>query len=349
MTEVKRNPSPEGTLNREEAPLVEVKNLKKHFRLSKNKMLHAVDGVNFSIGRGQTLGLVGESGCGKSTVGTVIMRLQPPTSGELIFEGRDMFQCRGRKEELSCCRQMQIVFQDPYSSLNPKKTIRSILSEGYRIHHTISKGELNDTLSLLSEKTGISRDMWDQYPHELDGGKRQVVGIARALSMNPKFIVCDEPVSSLDVSVQAKVLNLLMDLQKEMNLSYLFISHDLSVVKHISHRIAVMYLGQIVETADRDTLFSDTRHPYSIALLSAIPKVDVENRVNRIVLKGDVPSPINPRPVCRFANRCWMSQPICFEQEPELCQVAPGHWVKCHFAEKSRELMLEAETSSLEL
>ena len=348
MTEAKRNPSPDGAPNRNDAPLVEVKNLKKQFRISKNKTLHAVDGVNFTIGRGKTLGLVGESGCGKSTVGTVIMRLQPPTSGELFFEGRDIFQCKGRKEELSYRRQMQIVFQDPYSSLNPKKTIRSILAEGYLIHHTITKGELNDTLSLLSEKTGISRDMWDQYPHELDGGKRQVVGIARALSMNPKFIVCDEPVSSLDVSVQAKVLNLLMDLQKEMNLSYLFISHDLSVVKHISDQIAVMYLGQIVETADRDTLFSDTRHPYSIALLSAIPKVDVENRVNRIVLKGDVPSPINPKPVCRFANRCWMSQPVCFEQEPELSEVAPGHCVKCHFAEKSRELMLKAETSSLE-
>ena len=295
-----------------------MKNLKKYFQVGSGKTLHAVDDVSFSLEKGQTLGLVGESGCGKSTVGTVIMRLQDPTSGELLFEGKDIFKCKNRKENLQYCKEMQIVFQDPYSSLNPKKTIRSILSEGYLIHHTVSKKDLNDVLALLSEKTGISKDMWDQYPHELDGGKRQVVGIARALSMNPKFIVCDEPVSSLDVSVQAKVLNLLMDLQKEMNLSYLFISHDLSVVKHISDRIAVMYLGQIVETADKETLFADTRHPYSIALLSAIPKVDVENKVSRIVLKGDVPSPINPKPVCRFANRCWMSQPICFEQEPEL-------------------------------
>ncbi len=331
----------------ENRPLIEVKNLKKYFQVGGGKTLHAVDDVSFSLEKGQTLGLVGESGCGKSTVGTVIMRLQNPTSGELLFEGKDIFKCKDRKENLQYCKEMQIVFQDPYSSLNPKKTIRSILSEGYLIHHTVSKKDLNDVLALLSEKTGISKDMWDQYPHELDGGKRQVVGIARALSMNPKFIVCDEPVSSLDVSVQAKVLNLLMDLQKEMNLSYLFISHDLSVVKHISDRIAVMYLGQIVETADKETLFADTRHPYSIALLSAIPKVDVENKVSRIVLKGDVPSPINPKPVCRFANRCWMSQPICFEQEPELKEVSPGHCVKCHFAEKSRELMIGAEKTGL--
>lgn len=331
----------------EKRPLIEVKNLKKYFQVGSGKTLHAVDDVSFSLEKGQTLGLVGESGCGKSTVGTVIMRLQDPTSGELLFEGKDIFKCKNRKENLQYCKEMQIVFQDPYSSLNPKKTIRSILSEGYLIHHTVSKKDLNDVLALLSEKTGISKDMWDQYPHELDGGKRQVVGIARALSMNPKFIVCDEPVSSLDVSVQAKVLNLLMDLQKEMNLSYLFISHDLSVVKHISDRIAVMYLGQIVETADKETLFADTRHPYSIALLSAIPKVDVENKVSRIVLKGDVPSPINPKPMCRFANRCWMSQPICFEQEPELKEVSPGHCVKCHFAEKSRELMIGAEKTGL--
>ena len=331
----------------EKRPLIEVKNLKKYFQVGSGKTLHAVDDVSFSLEKGQTLGLVGESGCGKSTVGTVIMRLQDPTSGELLFEGKDIFKCKNRKENLQYCKEMQIVFQDPYSSLNPKKTIRSILSVGYLIHHTVSKKDLNDVLALLSEKTGISKDMWDQYPHELDGGKRQVVGIARALSMNPKFIVCDEPVSSLDVSVQAKVLNLLMDLQKEMNLSYLFISHDLSVVKHISDRIAVMYLGQIVETADKETLFADTRHPYSIALLSAIPKVDVENKVSRIVLKGDVPSPINPKPVCRFANRCWMSQPICFEQEPELKEVSPGHCVKCHFAEKSRELMIGAEKTGL--
>ena len=313
----------------EKRPLIEVKNLKKYFQVGSGKTLHAVDDVSFSLEKGQTLGLVGESGCGKSTVGTVIMRLQDPTSGELLFEGKDIFKCKNRKENLQYCKEMQIVFQDPYSSLNPKKTIRSILSEGYLIHHTVSKKDLNDVLALLSEKTGISKDMWDQYPHELDGGKRQVVGIARALSMNPKFIVCDEPVSSLDVSVQAKVLNLLMDLQKEMNLSYLFISHDLSVVKHISDRIAVMYLGQIVETADKETLFADTRHPYSIALLSAIPKVDVENKVSRIVLKGDVPSPINPKPGCRFAARCPLAKESCRTGEMPLVEVSPGHFSAC--------------------
>ena len=335
------------TVDTESSTLIEVNHLKKHFKISKDRVLHAVDDVSFTINKGETLGLVGESGCGKSTVGTVVMRLQPPTAGECLVEGVDVFKCRNRKEDLQYKKEMQIVFQDPYSSLNPKKTIRAILSEGYKIHHT-PKDQLEDLLSVLSEKTGISKDMWDQYPHELDGGKRQVVGIARALSMNPKFIVCDEPVSSLDVSVQAKVLNLLMDLQQEMHLSYLFISHDLSVVKHISNRIAVMYLGQIVEMADKETLFADTRHPYSIALLSAIPKVDVNNKVNRIVLKGDVPSPISPKPVCRFANRCWMSHPICFEQEPEMREVAPGHCVKCHFAGKSRELMLSAETSNID-
>ena len=282
--------------------LIEVKNLKKYFRVGDKNLLHAIDGVSFSVQRGETLGLVGESGCGKSTVGTVMMRLQPPTSGEVLMGGKNIFQTKGRTEDLELRKRMQIIFQDPYSSLNPKKRIRDILAEAYKIHKTCTKEQLEDTINQLCEMTGISPDMLLQYPHELDGGKRQVVGIARALSLRPEFIVCDEPVSALDVSVQAKIINLLMDLQKRMNLSYLFISHDLSVVKHISHRIAVMYLGQIVELASKDDLFIDTRHPYSIALLSAIPKVDVERKVKRIVLKGDVPSPINPRPICRFAS-----------------------------------------------
>ena len=277
--------------------LIEVKNLKKYFRVGDKNLLHAIDGVSFSVQRGETLGLVGESGCGKSTVGTVMMRLQPPTSGEVLMGGKNIFQTKGRTEDLELRKRMQIIFQDPYSSLNPKKRIRDILAEAYKIHKTCTKEQLEDTINQLCEMTGISPDMLLQYPHELDGGKRQVVGIARALSLRPEFIVCDEPVSALDVSVQAKIINLLMDLQKRMNLSYLFISHDLSVVKHISHRIAVMYLGQIVELASKDDLFIDTRHPYSIALLSAIPKVDVERKVKRIVLKGDVPSPINPRPI----------------------------------------------------
>lgn len=312
--------------------LVEVLHLKKHFQVGDKKVLHAVDDVSFSIGRGQTLGLVGESGCGKSTVGTVVMRLQKPTSGELMFEGKDIFKCTDRKENLEYRRGMQIVFQDPYSSLNPKKTIRSILSEGYLIHHTVTKGQLNDTLSLLSEKTGISKDMWDQYPHELDGGKRQVVGIARALSMNPKFIVCDEPVSSLDVSIQAQILNLLQEMQENMGLTYLFISHDLSVVRHISNRIIVMYLGKIVEICRSRELFANPVHPYTRALLSAVPIAKYNyNRREQILLKGDVPSPVNPRPGCRFANRCWMAKEICHQETPELKNVGTDHQAACHF------------------
>lgn len=242
--------------------LIEVKNLKKYFRVGDKNLLHAIDGVSFSVQRGETLGLVGESGCGKSTVGTVMMRLQPPTSGEVLMGGKNIFQTKGRTEDLELRKRMQIIFQDPYSSLNPKKRIRDILAEAYKIHKTCTKEQLEETINQLCEMTGISPDMLLQYPHELDGGKRQVVGIARALSLRPEFIVCDEPVSALDVSVQAKIINLLMDLQKRMNLSYLFISHDLSVVKHISHRIAVMYLGQIVELASKDDLFY--RHPSSL-------------------------------------------------------------------------------------
>lgn len=332
----------------DKVPLVEVKNIKKYFNIRNKGVLHAVDDISFNIGRGETVGLVGESGCGKSTIGTVMMRLQPQTEGQVLFEGKNIFDIRNRKEDMDVRRKMQIVFQDPYSSLNPKKRIKSILAESFDIQKTCPKSELDRTLEMLCEKVGISKDMWMQFPHELDGGKRQIVGIARALSVNPEFIVCDEPVSALDVSVQAKIINLLMDLQKEMNLSYLFISHDLSVVKHISHKVAVMYLGRMVEFADKDKLFSNTLHPYSIALLSAIPQVDTENKVHRIVLKGDVASPINPKPQCRFAARCWMSQPICFEQEPQLCEVEPGHCVACHFANESREHAASAEVISID-
>ncbi|MCD8169508.1 MAG: ATP-binding cassette domain-containing protein [Clostridiales bacterium] len=328
--------------------LIEVKDLKKHFKVSGAGMLHAVDGVNFAVRKGETLGLVGESGCGKSTVGTVLMRLQGATGGQVLVNGRNIFDVRSRSEDLELRRRMQIIFQDPYSSLNPKKRVKDILAEAYKIHKSCTKERLDSTIDALCDVTGIAKDMLMQYPHELDGGKRQVVGIARALSLNPDFIVCDEPVSTLDVSVQAKIINLLMDLQNKMDLSYLFISHDLSVVKHISHRVAVMYLGKIVEIADKDILFGDTRHPYSIALLSAIPKVDVNRKVRRIVLKGDVPSPIDPKPVCRFASRCWMSEPVCFEQEPPLQEIAPGHCVACHFAHKSREKMLTAEMAGFE-
>ena len=332
----------------EKKPLAQFIDLKKYFKVPKKGMLHAVDGLNLEIYPGETVGLVGESGCGKSTVGNLAVRLLDPTDGQFIFEGTDLFKLN-QKELLKFRQKIQMIFQDPYSSLNPKKRIRAILEEAYKIHHMGTDEEIERRILSLCEKTGISPDLLDCYPHELDGGKRQIVGIARALSMSPELIICDEPVSSLDVSIQAKIINMLMDMQKEMNLSYLFISHDLSVVRHISNRVAVMYLGQIVEIAETDELFSNTMHPYSLALLSAIPKVDVENKVNRIVLKGDVPSPINPQEGCRFAPRCWMACEECFQRKaPSLVEVSPGHKVACHFAEKSREAAKSAETTSIE-
>ena len=309
-------------------------------------MLHAVDDVSFEVYPGETLGLVGESGCGKSTVGNVLMRLLPRTSGELIFNGQDVFTAN-KTDSFNIRKSMQIIFQDPYSSLNPRKTIKSILSEAYEIHKLAKGAELDKAINELCDMVGIARSLLNRYPHELDGGMRQVVGIARALSLKPSFVVCDEPVSSLDVSVQAKIINLLIDMQKKMDLSYLFISHDLSVVRHISDRIAVMYLGQIVEISDTATIFSNTMHPYSIALLSAVPRVDVDTKVRRILLKGDVPSPMNPKPGCRFAPRCWMAQDSCYDNTPELTEVEPGHCVACHFARQSRAKIKDAAVRSL--
>ena len=307
-----------------QSPLLEVKNLKKYFKIPRKGMLHAVDDVSFEVYPGETLGLVGESGCGKSTVGNVLMRLLPRTSGELIFNGQDVFTAN-KTDSFNIRKSMQIIFQDPYSSLNPRKTIKSILSEAYEIHKLAKGAELDKAINELCD----------------------MVGIARALSLKPSFVVCDEPVSSLDVSVQAKIINLLIDMQKKMDLSYLFISHDLSVVRHISDRIAVMYLGQIVEISDTATIFSNTMHPYSIALLSAVPRVDVDTKVRRILLKGDVPSPMNPKPGCRFAPRCWMAQDSCYDNTPELTEVEPGHCVACHFARQSRAKIKDAAVRSL--
>lgn len=332
---------------KERKPLVEAKHLKMYFHIRRKGMLHAVDDVSFEIYPGETLGLVGESGCGKSTIGNVTMRLLKATDGELLFEGRDVLKVKG-EESAALRRRMQIIFQDPYSSLNPRKTIRKILREPYEIQHMGSSAEIDRKVEELCERVDMPKDLLECYPHELDGGMRQVVGIARALSLDPALIVCDEPVSSLDVSVQAKIINLLMDIQREQGLSYLFISHDLSVVRHISNRIAVMYLGQIVETCDTDTMFESAMHPYSIALLSAVPQVSVDRKVNRILLKGDVPSPMDPKPGCRFAPRCWMAQEKCFAEDPLLKEAAPGHCVACHFAGESRERMKQAKTSSLE-
>lgn len=306
-----------------------------------------MDDVSFAIYPGETLGLVGESGCGKSTVGNVVMRLLQKTDGELLFRGEDVFSADAATS-FELRKRMQIIFQDPYSSLNPRHTIKHTLEEPFRIHHIARGKTATGRIEELCNITGINTDLLDHYPHELDGGNRQIVGIARALSLDPEFIVCDEPVSSLDVSVQAKIINLLMDLQKERKLSYLFVSHDLSVVRHISHRIAVMYLGQIVEVATSDRMFENTTHPYSIALLSAVPRVNLKNKVSRIVLKGDVPSPMNPKPGCRFAPRCWMAQEYCKTHSPELTEIEPGHCVACHFASESRAHAAGAEHKTLE-
>ena len=322
-------------INNDQTPLIRVKNLKKYFDIKRKGKLHAVDDVSFDVYPGETLGLVGESGCGKSTVGQTIMRLQPKTAGELYYEGKEVFSAKGR-EDLDLRKSMQIIFQDPYSSLNPRKTIRSILTEPFAIHKFGSRETINKEIEKVCDLVDLSRDLLDCYPHELDGGMRQVVGIARALSLSAKFVVCDEPVSSLDVSVQARIINLLMDLQQQIGISYLFISHDLSVVRHISKRIAIMYLGQIVEMAKKEEIFGNARHPYSIALLSAIPRVDQSKKTKGIVLKGDVPSPINPKPGCRFAPRCWMARKECFDKNPEMTEIGPDHFVVCNYAHETR-------------
>ena len=326
----------------EKEPLIQAVNLKKYFDIRKKGKLHAVDGVSFTINPGETLGLVGESGCGKTTVGQVVMRLHTKTDGELYFRGKDVFAAQG-SEDLELRKSMQIIFQDPYSSLNPRKTIYSILSEAFIIHK-YDKNSTKKEIEKVCEMVDFPRDLLDCYPHELDGGMRQVVGIARALSLSASFVVCDEPVSSLDVSVQARIINLLMDLQKQLGISYLFISHDLSVVRHISKRIAIMYLGQIVELAETEAIFRNASHPYSIALLSAIPRVDQTLRTSRIVLKGDVPSPLNPKPGCRFAPRCWMAHKDCFDTNPDTVEIEAGHFVQCNYANTTREQAKTAQT-----
>lgn len=331
--------------NQERVPLLEAKHLKKYFPLRNKKMLHAVDDLNFKIYPGETLGLVGESGCGKSTVGNLVMRLLPQTSGEVFYRGKNIFKV-DKATSFELRRKLQIIFQDPYSSLNPKHTVKTILGRAYEIQKIAYGKERDKKVLELCEITGIDTALLNHYPHELDGGNRQIVGIARALSVDPEFVVCDEPVSALDVSVQAKIINRLMDLQKERNLSYLFVSHDLSVVKHISHKIAVMYLGQIVEMAEKDQIFSHPMHPYTIALLSAVPRVDVDHKVQRIILKGDVPSPVDPKPGCRFAPRCWMGCTNCANSDVSLHEVEPGHFVACPFASKAQEKFKEIMAKS---
>ncbi|MGM9522267.1 MAG: ABC transporter ATP-binding protein [Oscillospiraceae bacterium] len=323
-------------VNENKTPLVRVEHLKKYFDVRGKGILHAVDDISFDIYPQETLGLVGESGCGKSTVGNVVTRLLDATDGKVYLGGKELTQAKSSElHELR--KEIQIVFQDPYSSINPRKSVRTILEEPYRIHK-LAKGEaLNKMVDELAETTGIEQYVLKKYPHELDGGKRQLVGIARALALNPKFIVCDEPVSALDVSIQATIINLLIDLQQKRGLTYLFISHDLSVVRHISNRVAVMYLGQMVELADTDTLFLNPLHPYTIALLSAVPKVEFKDKKERIVLAGDVPSPLNPKQEgCRFAPRCWMACDECSKLTPEFREVEPGHFVSCPYWEKAK-------------
>ena len=309
-------------------PLLELINLKKYFTIEGRGLLHAVEDVSIEILEGETLGLVGESGCGKSTLGLMLVRLLDPTSGEVNYRGKNIFLLKGI-ESKKIRKKMQIIFQDPYSSLNPKKLIKSILSEPFIIHGIVKRKIIEEKINKLLEMTGIAQNILTKYPHELDGGKRQTIGIARALALEPDFIVCDEPVSALDVSIQAQIINLLMDLQKKLNLTYLFISHDLSVVKHISQRVAVMYLGKIVELAETNELFNNPLHPYTLALLSAIPSVNIDVKHERIILKGDVPSPINPKPLCRFLERCWNASKDCQEIKPSLELKSPNHWVSC--------------------
>jgi len=320
--------------------LVEIKNLTMHFPITKGILrqrkiaeIKAVDDVNFFIRRGETLGLVGESGCGKTTLGRCLLQLIRPTSGEVYFENVDL--CRMAEEQLRSIRQrMQTIFQDPFDSLDPRMTAGEIVAEPLRVHTPIRGKELREKVAGLLHVVGLDPSMADRYPHEFSGGQRQRLGIARALSIRPRFIVCDEPISALDVSIQAQIINLLEDLQGEFDLTYLFIAHDLSVVRHISHRVAVMYLGKIVEIANRDALYRFAKHPYTVALLSAVPIPDpvVEATRERIILRGEPPSPIALPPGCNFHPRCPIGIELCQKEVPSLHQIGEDHWVACHLA-----------------
>ena len=314
------------------SPLLEVKNLKKYFKTPKG-MLHAVDDVSFTIDRGRTLGVVGESGCGKSTTGRAILRIVEPTEGEILFDGEDI-RSLGKDQMRRMRTRMLIIFQDAFSSLNPRKTVSETIAEPLKLNGIITdKGKRMERVAEIMEIVGLAERLYNAYPHELDGGRRQRIGIARALALNPQFIVCDEPVSALDVSIQAQILNLMDELQEKMGLTYMFITHDLSVVHYFADDIAVMYLGRLIEKAPAKELFRNPVHPYTQALLSAIPVPSIHNQRKRILLKGEITSPVDPKPGCRFASRCPYASSRCHSEEPQLKEIAPGHFNACFLNE----------------
>ena len=320
--------------NNNNQPLVQVKNLCKYFQVSRTGTLKAVDDVSFDINKGETVSLVGESGCGKSTTGRCMIRLYEPTKGQVIYDGKDLTKL-SKEEQKEFCKKVQMIFQNPYASLNPRMTVKEIVGEGLK-QQGMSRAEVDEKVAGLLETVGLNKDHMSRFPHEFSGGQRQRIGIARALSVDPEFIICDEPISALDVSIQAQVINMLKDLQESLGLTYLFIAHDLSVVKYISDRVVVMYLGTIVETAETEELYSNPTHPYTQALLSAIPEADPDKaKANkRIPIKGEIPSPINPKDCCRFAERCQYATDRCRNEMPKLKEVKPGHVAACHLLDE---------------